>query len=603
VTTILGLNAYHADSSACLLCDGELVAAVEEERFTRVKHWAGLPVASIRYCLDEAGIRFRDVSIIAVNSNPTASLLRRIAFAATRRINRRLIADRIRSRAKRRSLPDSIASALGAEPFQGRTCFVEHHLAHLASAFYCSPFDRAVALSVDASGDFASTAWGLGEYGRLKAGGRIHFPHSLGIFYETITHFLGFKSYGDEYKVMGLASYGQPAFLSEMQKIVELDADGGFRLNLDYFSHHQGKATFQWEDCSPRADDYFTPNLSELLGAPREPGGPITARHKDIARSAQEMYERALFNLLGRLHDRYGVDALALSGGCAFNSVANGKVYRCTPFRKLYVQPAAGDAGGALGAALQVWHARLGNTRTMEMKHAFWGPHYSDTQIDSALHRRRNELGLDGCRWEKLANSELVQRAAMAISKGRVVGWFQGRMEWGPRALGNRSILADPRRADMKEVLNEKIKRRESFRPFAPAVLRSFVSEWFEIDDQVPFMMKVFPVHRHQRERIPAVTHVDGTGRLQTVEESEHPLFFRLIDSFRSLTGVPMLLNTSFNENEPIVCSVDQAIDCFLRTHMDMLVLGDRVLERPSVESPVVEQATARCVSADAVDE
>jgi carbamoyltransferase len=402
---------------------------------------------------------------------------------------------------------------------------------------------------------------------------------------------------------MGLASYGEPSFVAEMEKILVLGPNGEFRLNLDYFSHHKGAKPLQWDGCAPRADDYFTASMSGLLGAPREPGESITSRHKDIACSAQAVYERALFNLLGRLHDLYKTDALVLSGGCAFNSVANGKIYTHTPFRELFVQPAAGDAGGALGAALYSWHVRLGQPRAFVMKHAFFGPDFSDDQVDVALAGRRGELASAGCRWKALDEHQLVQRVSDAISRGQVIGWFQGRMEWGPRALGNRSILADPRRQDIREVLNRKIKRRESFRPFAPAILREFVSEWFETDDRVPFMMKVFIIREEKRESIPAVTHVDGTGRLQTVEEDEHPLFHRLIEAFHEKTGVPMLLNTSFNENEPIVCDPDQAIDCFLRTKMDMLVLGTRLLEREPAEPRLLEGPGARSVNASAVGE
>ena len=584
MTTILGVNAFHADASACLLRDGMLIAAVEEERFRRVKHWAGLPEESIRYCLDEAGISIQDVSVIAVNSDPGANLYRKIVFALTHRPSARLMLDRIASRGKRLSLSTSIARLIGGGQFSGSVHFVEHHLAHLASAFYLSPFKNAVAVSVDGSGDFATTAWGRGEENRLQTDGQIHFPHSLGIFYETITHFLGFKQYGDEFKVMGLASYGKPVFLPEMEKILQLKSNGEFRLDLGYFSHHKGKATLQWENCTPKADDYFTSKMTDLLGTPREPGTSITTRHKDIARSAQVMYERAFFHLLNRLYDRYSTSALVLSGGCAFNSVANGKIYGHTKFRKVFTQPAAGDAGGALGAALSTWHARFGHPRTFVMRHAYWGPECSTQEIDAALARRSSELEDSGCSSESLDVPEIVRRASVAIARGHVVGWFQGRMEWGPRALGNRSILADPRRRDIRDILNKKIKRRESFRPFAPSVLKECVSDWFESDDQVPFMMKVFVIREEKRESIPAVTHIDGTGRLQTVDKRDNPIFYRLIEAFYALTGVPMLLNTSFNENEPIVCNADQAIDCFLRTKMDLLVLGSRLLERKQVD-------------------
>lgn len=597
MTAILGLNAFHADASACLLRNGQLVAAVEEERLRRVKHWAGLPVESIRYCLESAKMGLRDVSVIAINSDPSANLHRKIWHALSHRPKLRLLLDRMANRSRRQTLLEGIAKSLGDNGFRGELHLVEHHLAHMASTFFCSPFDEAVALSIDGSGDFSSTAWGEGESNRLTCDGQIHFPHSLGIFFETITHFLGFKDYGDEYKVMGLASYGEPTFLAEMERIVVLRSRGGFRLNLNYFCHHSGAAVLQWDGCAPKANDYFTSKMIDLLGPPRAQYDVITQRHKNIAHSAQLMYERSLFHLLSALHERYGSDALVLSGGCAFNSVANGKIKEKTPFRKVFIQPAAGDAGGALGAALYSWHLRHDKPRTFEMKHAFWGPEFSDEQIDEALSRRRDELARENCNWHSASVREVVRRASIALSHGSVVGWFQGRMEWGPRALGNRSILADPRRPNIKDILNQKIKRRESFRPFAPAILKESVSEWFESDDEVPFMMKVYLIREERRQLIPAVTHVDGTGRLQTVEKSAHPLFHQLIVAFRELTGIPMLLNTSFNENEPIVCTADQAIDCFLRTRMDMLVLGTRLLERKAIESDCPDPASLGAAS------
>jgi carbamoyltransferase len=402
------------------------------------------------------------------------------------------------------------------------------------------------------------------------------------MFYETITRFLGFKNYGDEYKVMGLAAYGRPRYVQKMETLLRLEAKGKFTLNLDYFSHHIGMETFSWDDCEPKTGDHFTQALPDLFGPQRAPDSEITQRDKDIAHSAQVMYEKALFHLLHHLHKTYQMDSLVLGGGCAFNSVANGKIYSHTPFKKLFVQAAAGDAGGALGAALYSWHVRSGQKRSFAMEHAYWGPSYSNAQIVSLLGQRQGELADQGCQWERLDPNQLICRAATAIADGLVVGWFQGRMEWGPRALGNRSILCDPRRADIKSMLNSKIKRRESFRPFAPAILREYVTEWFETDDNVPFMMKAFQIRKERRDSIPAVTHVDGSGRLQTVESHTNALYYRLIHAFYGMTGVPILLNTSFNENEPIVCSLNDALQCFLRTRMDMLVLGNCVLVRSS---------------------
>ena len=380
---------------------------------------------------------------------------------------------------------------------------------------------------------------------------------------------------------MGLAPYGQPRFLGEMRRIVKLEGDGSFRLDLRYFRHHREKIRDERKEGDLQFVDLYSAQLTELLGPARNKDEELTQRHKDIARSVQAMYEEAFFHLLNRLHERYGIDALALAGGCAMNSVANGKIYRNTPFKRMYVQSAAGDAGGAIGAAFVAWHASGVRSRGFVMDHAYWGPSALDDEIAALLERNADAIDTAGCVVQRMSNEgELVTAAAQKIADGRVVGWFQGRMEWGPRALGNRSILGDPRRADMKDILNLKIKRRESFRPFAPSVLREAVPEWFECDDDVPFMMQVYPVREGKRALVPAVTHVDGSGRLQTVTRAANPRYYALIEAFCALTGVPMVLNTSFNENEPVVCRPQEALDCFLRTRMDVLVMGEWVLSR-----------------------
>ena len=410
--------------------------------------------------------------------------------------------------------------------------------------------------------------------------GRVYFPHSLGIFYQALTQYLGFPHYGDEYKVMGLAPYGRASFLDAMRKIVRLLPDGGFELDLKFFRHHREDIAYQWADGSPEFGDLFSPALEQLLGPRRLPADPLEDRHRDIARSAQAMYEEAFFHLLSVLQKRSGLTDLSLAGGCAMNSVANGKVRRVTPFRRVYVQPAAGDAGGAIGSAFAVWH-KLGGKRTFVMDHAYWGPAFGAADISDLLAAHQAEVAAADCTVEHIPDeATLCRRAAAAIADGKVVGWFQGRMEWGPRALGNRSIVCDPRRADMKALLNAKIKRRESFRPFAPSVLEEAVAEWFEEDDAVPFMMQVFQIREEKRKFIPAVTHVDGSGRLQTVSSLTNPRYHRLIESFRALTGIPMVLNTSFNENEPVVCKPQEALDCFLRTKMDLLVIGNTLIAR-----------------------
>jgi carbamoyltransferase len=596
---ILGLNAYHADSAACLLRDGEIVAAAEEERFRRIKHWAGFPSEAIRYCLAEAGASLADVEIVAVNSDPGASVFRKVGYALRTRPDLALIFDRLRNQAKRQSIEAEFAEAFPGSAFTGRIQRVEHHLAHLASCFLVSPFREATVLSIDGFGDFASAAWGTGRGTSIAVEERIHFPHSLGIFYQAITQYLGFPHYGDEYKVMGLAPYGKPTYVPEMRRIVRLADLGGFELDTTYFRHHRERIAYAWSGGSPRVGTLFSPVLEELLGPARAKDEPLGERHRDIAHSAQAMYEEAFFHLANHLHRSHALDSLTLAGGCAMNSVANGKVLRRTPFKRLYVQAAAGDAGGALGAALHAWHqvgapslrasrrvvpsALAGDPvegRTI-MEHAYLGPAAREADVEALLSANASELECAGCRIERITNgTRLCEQTAQAIASGAVVGWFQGRMEWGPRALGNRSILCDPRRADMKEVLNLKIKRRESFRPFAPSVLKEHARLWFEEDDDVPFMMQVHQVREEKRGLIPAVTHIDGSGRLQTVYRQHNPLYWQLIESFRARTGVPMLLNTSFNENEPIVCRPAEALDCFLRTQMDVLVLGPFLVQR-----------------------
>ena len=590
MTYLLGLNAYHGDSSACLVKDGVLLAAAEEERFRRIKHWAGFPSESIRYCLAEANIRLGDVDVVAINQDAGANLWKKVAYAIMRRPDLSLVLDRIRNKRERVGVAEELARVFPGESLLAEVREVEHHLAHLGSAFLVSPFEEAVAVSVDGFGDFASAAWGLGRSNRVEAEEKVYFPHSLGIFYQALTQYLGFPNYGDEYKVMGLAPYGEPHFMVEMRQIVKLGADGAFRLNLDYFRHHREKIAYEWENGEPAFSNLYSPQLAELLGPARKKEEELTQRHKDLARSVQAMYEEAFFHLLNRLHERYRVDALALAGGCGMNSVANGKVYRNTPFKRLYVQSAAGDAGGAIGAAFVAWHELAGGrprdkTPTIRsrfvMDHAYWGPQFSSEEIGALLDAKEAEIAAQGCMVVRMQDdAALCARTAKAIADGKVVGWFQGRMEWGPRALGNRSIVCDPRRADMKDTLNLKIKRRESFRPFAPSILREAVAEWFEVDDDVPFMMQVYPIRAEKRAQIPAVTHVDGSGRLQTVTRDTSPLYYALIEAFRELTGVPMVLNTSFNENEPVVCKPEEALDCFLRTKMDLLVMGGWVVER-----------------------
>jgi carbamoyltransferase len=504
-------------------------------------------------------------------------------FSITARPSCELIRARLANAIKVRHPAALLARTFDTGPAQLKARFhnVEHHLAHLASAFYVSPFERAAVVSLDGFGDFVSAMWGVGVGDRIEVQGRIHFPHSLGLFYQAVTQLLGFWNYGDEYKVMGLAPYGTPTALPAMRNIVRLRPGGRHALDLDCFRHHAEGLEMVWDGGTPKIGRIFSEAMCERLGRPRGKNAEITQRHMDIAASLQAMYEEAFFHLLRHVHERTKQAALCLAGGCALNSVANGKVFERTPFRDLYVQPAAGDDGGAIGAAYVVWHAISGQSRGWTMDNAYLGPLFSNGAIESEIDRHRSAIQAAGCSVQRLNDEgQLCRQVAARIGAGEVVGWFQGRMEWGPRALGNRSILCDPRRGDMQAILNDKIKRRESFRPFAPAILRERVAEWFESDYDVPFMLQVFPVRAEQRARIPAVTHVDGSGRLQTVSRQQNPRYHRLIEAFEEQTGVPILLNTSFNENEPVVCRPGEAIDCFLRTRMDALVLGEHLVAR-----------------------
>ena len=581
MSIILGINAYHGDSSACLLRNGQLIAAAEEERFRRIKHWAGFPARAIHYCLNEAGINLSQVDYVAINRDPMANIWKKITFTLKKRPELSLLLDRLHNARQWATIEDELTRAFPDEPFQGKVHHIEHHLSHLASAFYVSPYDEAVVVSIDGFGDFASAAWGVGQGNEILIKDKVYFPHSLGIFYQALTQYLGFPYYGDEYKVMGLAPYGEPKFMDEMRRLVLLLDDGFFGLDLTYFRHHKENVDYEWDGVAPAVGKLFSPELEALLGPARDKHEPLTQRHKDIARSVQAMYEEAFFHLLNRLYENYGLDGLCLAGGCAMNSVANGKVTRETPFKRVYIQSAAGDAGGAIGAAFVVHYSLNNQSKRFVMDHAYWGPQFSNEEIHSLLMARQSDLKRANCLLKRIENEqELCACTAEAIAAGRVVGWFQGRMEWGPRALGNRSILCDPRRKDMKDILNLKIKRRESFRPFAPSILREKVGEWFEVDDDVPFMMKVFPIRKEKQALIPAVTHVDGSGRLQTVYSHTNPRYYRLIEMFEVLTGVPIVLNTSFNENEPVVCRPEEALDCFLRTRMDVLVLNNFFIQR-----------------------
>jgi carbamoyltransferase len=575
------MNAFHGDASACILKDGQLLAAAEEERFSRIKHDAGFPAQAVAYCLQVAKAHVRDLDVVAVNSNSLARISKKISYSLRQPPSPLFLVERLRHRRARTDIAGHFDKHLGALGADTRIHHIEHHRCHLASTYYFSPFERASVLSVDGFGDFCSAAWGTGDGLNLTLNGEVLFPHSLGIFYQAMTQFLGFAHYGDEYKLMGLAPYGEPIFMDQMGQLLKPSDSGGFSLGLKYFVHHQKKMSFQWPEGAPLFDPMFSAGLEDLLGPARTPGTDLSKRHKDIACSVQRHFERVLFNLLESLYRTDKLEDLCLAGGCAMNSVAVGKIHAETPFKHVYVQPAAGDAGGALGAAICAELSFNNGLVRPSMLDAGWGPEFDDAYIERLLTEHESDLLQANVEVTFVESADaLCLQIASAIADGEVVGWFQGRMEWGPRALGHRSILADPRRADMKSILNKKIKKRESFRPFAPSILREAVSDWFEIDDDVPFMTKVLRIRADQCARIPAVAHIDGSGRLQTVSREQNLRFYELISRFAEQTGVPILLNTSFNENEPIVCRPEEAIDCFLRTEMDWLVLNRYAIRR-----------------------
>ena len=518
---VLGVNAYHGDVSAVLVADGDLVAAVEEERFRRIKHCAGFPANAIAACLQLAGISGRDIDLIAVSRDPRAHWWRKALFLVQHR-PRRTLGDRARHLIRVRGI--------------GSALHVDQH---------------------------------------------VFFPHSIGLLYLAITQFLGFPRYGDEFKVMGLAPYGELRYVPELRNLIRLGADGQFQLDLSYFSHWSDGVQMTWDDGEPTIGPVFTPKLEALVGPRRRPDDPLEPRHEAIAASLQAVFEDAVIHVLRHVRRATGADQLCLAGGCAMNSVANGKIRERTGFRDVFIQPAAGDNGTALGAAFHAWHSSGDHPRRFVMRHSYWGPAFQDREVVTAIRARSTELAAVASpprAWDDEA--ALDAWTAERIADGRVVGWYQGRMEWGARALGNRSILADPRRGDMREIINTRIKFRERFRPFAPSILESALSEYFDDAVPDPFMLQVYPVRSDKRAVVPAITHVDGSGRLQTVSEESNPRYARLIAAFERRTGVPVLLNTSFNENEPIVLRPQEALDCFLRTRMDVLVMGRHSIER-----------------------
>jgi carbamoyltransferase len=574
VTAILGLNAYHGDAAAALVVDGVLVNAAEEERFNRVKHCAGFPALAAAWCLEDAGLKPEDLDHVAVSRDPRANLGRKLMRTIRHGASARYLKTRLQNAAQIRDTGSALAEALGVPSLRAQVHNVEHHQAHVASAFFVSPFEDAAIMSIDGFGDFASTMLAEGHRNRFDVLERIIYPHSLGIFYTAVTQWLGFPEYGAEGKVMGLAPYGTPRYLAKMRNLVQLDGPL-FQLGLDYFTHDKEGVDMNWDSGSPTIGKIYSEQMVELFGKPREKHGEMTELYTDVAASLQAMLEEAYLHLAETLWERTHIPNLCLAGGVALNAVANGRILPETPFEELYIQPAAGDSGTAVGAAYFVWNQELGGSRGFVMDHAYTGPQFTDEEIRAAI----DAAGIEA---ERLDDDELFSTVAERIAAGDVVGWFQGRMEFGPRALGHRSIVADPRSNSMKDVLNARIKHREPFRPFAPSILAERVGDWYDQDYPSPFMVLVYKTAPDKRDRVPAVNHVDDTGRVQSVESRVAPRYHRLISEFEKVTGVPIVLNTSFNENEPIVMTPSDALETFRKTKMDVLALGNYVLTRSS---------------------
>jgi carbamoyltransferase len=561
---ILGLNAFHGDASAALLMNGRIAVAAEEERFTRLKHCAGFPTFATQSCLRY--LEGQAVDRVAISRNPRANTFWKVAAVLRGRFSSsQLFSRAVNSMRVSTGLDGRLEPLL---PFDSRPEIhhVEHHRAHMASTFFTSPFERAAVVSIDGFGDFSSVMWGIGEASKLQVLGSVRFPHSLGLFYTAFTQYLGFPNYGDEYKLMGLAAFGEPTLRERVGRIVSFTAPR-LELDLSYFLHHSSGVKMTWDSGEPKLSRVYSDRLSREFGPPRKPGEDINVQHMDLAASVQAVLEDRYLSLLSFVQATTGERRLCLAGGVALNCAANGKIFDRTGFREAWIPPAAGDAGTSLGAALYVSNHVLGHARGEPLRHAYLGPEPLQDEIEQALDAA-------GLTYSLCGEDQLVQESAHRIAAGQVVGWYQGRMEFGARALGNRSLLADPRRPEMVDVLNRKIKRRESFRPFCPSILEEAAGEFFEDARPAPFMVTACRVRAEQRSRIPAITHVDGTGRLQTVARDANPLYWKLIRAFGEITGVPVLINTSLNENEPIVRQPAEAIACFLRTEMDVLVMG-----------------------------
>ena len=567
---ILGLNIFHGDAAACIIKNDKILIAVEEERINRIKHSSGFPIKSIKYCLEYSNLKISDIDYVCVNRNPKINFFKKILFVLKNKLSIDYVIDRINNLNKINSIKDLFKNYFENDKIKFKIIYTQHHLSHISSAFHLSGFESSSVLSVDGFGDFVSTMSGEANKSKIDINHTVYFPHSLGIFYTAITQHLGFPNYGDEYKLMGLSSFGKNTQLF-------LDTSYNFKLNLKYFNHTKNKFNLDFYENKPVIGNLFNQNIIEILGPPRENNEEITQVHKDLAKSAQTIYEEIFFNILNELYIKTNNPNLCLSGGCAQNSLANGKISLNTKFKNIYVSSSSGDSGGAIGSAT---HFLAKNNIFLKKEYSsYYGPRFNFDQIKESIDRNKEKLkNITQIDYEK--ENEMLDFVANAIINKKIVGWFQDRMEWGPRALGNRSIIANPAIPNIKSIINSKIKRRESFRPFAPSILEEHIEDWFEENHESLFMSFVKKVNSDKKNIIPSVVHIDGTGRLQTVNKKTNPRFYNLIRTFYNMSGIPLLLNTSFNENEPIVMTPDEAIACFLRTKMDILVLEKTVLIR-----------------------
>ena len=572
---ILGLNVFHADTSACIIKDGEIISAVEEERFTRVKHFSGFPKNSIDFCLNEAKLNISEIDYICVNYNKNYNFKEKLIFS---------VKNFYKSNFFRRAFFSLLKNSLNKFflknyeiDISSKVQFVPHHLAHICSTFLFNEInEECIGFSFDGSGDFSTVeVYSLGK--NIKLLEKINYPNSLGIFYQAFTQFLGFKNYGDEYKVMGLASYGQPIYKDRIIKILKSKPEDFFELDLKYFDHHETVIDYDFESGYPYFDDLYSKRFEKLFGRSRKPNEPINQLHMDLASSLQKAFEEIVLEKLDDIYNKHNIQGLCLAGGCAFNSSLNGKIISHSKFKNIYFSPNVGDAGGAIGAALYVT-----KNKNIKLKHntsPYLGSHYSDKYIQEKIITRFKDNDFINCRYFEDFN-ELCEATVEILTKETVVGWFQDKMEWGPRSLGNRSIIGDPRNPNMREIINTKIKKREEFRPFAPSVIEERAKEFFNINLQSEYMCSVFDAKQIAKDVIPSVVHVDNTSRVQTVTKKSNYKFYTLIKSFEKKTGVPVLLNTSLNVNEPICENPENAIEIFTKTSMDALVIQNWVLTK-----------------------